>query len=88
MVRNRSAYTSLPGNADSSMELAIPDINFIQPPCYFVRGLFNDAVSSLNYKTSNDRMMNELKSIWKEAVVAQFKVLSQHLLEGAEETHE
>jgi hypothetical protein len=34
--------------------------------------LFNDAVSSLNYITSNDWMIvnNELEMMWKEAVVA------------------
>jgi hypothetical protein len=32
--------------------------------------------------------MKNLKETWKEAVVAYFKVLSWHSLEGAEEIHE
>jgi hypothetical protein len=31
--------------------------------------------------------INELKRIWKEAAVAQFRVLSQHLSGGTEEIH-
>jgi hypothetical protein len=33
-------------------------------------------------------MINELENIWKEAVVAQFKVLSRNLLGMTEEKHE
>jgi hypothetical protein len=33
-------------------------------------------------------MKNELGRIWKEAVVTQFKVLSQHLPSRTEENHE
>jgi hypothetical protein len=33
-------------------------------------------------------MNNELEKIWKEAVTAYFKVLSQHLPEDTEENHE
>jgi hypothetical protein len=33
-------------------------------------------------------MNNELQRIWKEAVVAQFKVLPRHLPAGTEENHE
>jgi hypothetical protein len=33
-------------------------------------------------------MNDELKRIWKEAVLAQFKVLSRNLLGGTEENHE
>jgi hypothetical protein len=36
----------------------------------FVCGLFNDAVSSSDYVASNDRMINELEWIWKDAIVA------------------
>jgi hypothetical protein len=31
---------------------------------------------------------NELKRMWKEVVMAKFKVLSQHLPVGTEENHE
>jgi hypothetical protein len=41
----------------------------------FICGLFNDAVSSSDYKTSNDRMINEKKRTRKEAVAASFEVL-------------
>jgi hypothetical protein len=56
----------------------------------FIYNLFNDAFSSTDYILSNERMTvnNELERMWKEAVVAQFKVLSQHLLGGGtEENH-
>jgi hypothetical protein len=33
-------------------------------------------------------MNSELERMWKEAAVALFKVLSQHLLGGTEENHE
>jgi hypothetical protein len=33
-------------------------------------------------------MNNELERIWKEAVVASYKVLSQHLPGGTEKIHE
>jgi hypothetical protein len=42
-----------------------------------VCGLINDSVSSSNYIASNDRMINEMKRIWKEAVVTYFKILFQ-----------
>jgi hypothetical protein len=35
-------------------------------------GLFNDTVSSSYYTASDDRMINELKRIWKKAVVTYF----------------
>jgi hypothetical protein len=36
----------------------------------------------------NHRIINQLEIMLKEAVVAWFKVLSRHLLGGAEEKHE
>jgi hypothetical protein len=33
-------------------------------------------------------MNNKLKRMWKEAIVAQFKALTQHLLVDTEESHE
>jgi hypothetical protein len=35
----------------------------------FIHVLFNDAVSSSDYTASNDRMINKLEMIWKEAVM-------------------
>jgi hypothetical protein len=48
---------------------------------YFICGLFNDAVSSLDCIALNDTVINELERMWKEAVMAQFKVLTWKLLE-------
>jgi hypothetical protein len=36
----------------------------------FIYGLFNDAVNTSDNTTSNDRMINELERMRKEAVVA------------------
>jgi hypothetical protein len=36
----------------------------------FVSCLFNEAASSSDYIVLNDRMINELENMWKEAVVA------------------
>jgi hypothetical protein len=44
-----------------------------------VYGLFNDDVSTSDHIASDDRMINELEIIWKEAVMAEIKELSQHL---------
>jgi hypothetical protein len=35
----------------------------------FICGLFNDAVSNSDYIVSDDRVVNELDRIWKEAVM-------------------
>jgi hypothetical protein len=35
----------------------------------FICFLFNDAVNSSDYIVSDDRMINELERMWKEAVV-------------------
>jgi hypothetical protein len=52
---------------------------------YFICGLFNNAVSSSDYTSSGDKMINnELERTWKEMVVAKFKVLP--LSGGNEET--
>jgi hypothetical protein len=57
---------------------------------YFIYSLFNDTFSKSDYIASNERMIvnNELERKWKEAVVAQFKVLSRHLPGGTKENHE
>jgi hypothetical protein len=36
----------------------------------FIRGILNDVVSISGYITSNGKMINELKRIWKEEAVA------------------
>jgi hypothetical protein len=56
----------------------------------FIYSLFNDAFIISDYIASNERMIvnNELESMWKEAVMAQFKVLSRHLPGGTDEIHE
>jgi hypothetical protein len=56
----------------------------------FIYSLFNDAFSISDYIASNKRMIvnNELERMWKETVVAQFKVLSRHLPGGTEGNHE
>jgi hypothetical protein len=49
--------------------------------------LFNDTFSvTQDYTASNERMIGE--RMWKEADVAQFKVISWHLPAGTEENHE
>jgi hypothetical protein len=52
--------------------------------------LFNDAVSSSDCITSNDKMIvnNELGRIRKEAAVAYFGVLSLQLTVATEQNHE
>jgi hypothetical protein len=50
-------------------------------PCsseYFVSYLFHLFIYNFNYTAWNDSMLvnNELARMWKEAVVAQFKVLA------------
>jgi hypothetical protein len=52
--------------------------------------LFNNDVSNLNCIALNDWITanNESKRMWKEAVMASFKVLSWHLPGGAEKKHE
>lgn len=55
----------------------------------FTCSLFSDAVSGIYYTASNDGIMNyELIKIWREVVVAYFKVLTSHSPRGAEETNE
>jgi hypothetical protein len=51
---------------------------------------FNYAVSTVLYIVLNGRttMNNELERMWKEAVMAQFEVLSQYLPADTEETIE
>jgi hypothetical protein len=45
--------------------------------------LFNDAFS-VTRTVSNERVMNdELERMWKEVIVAKFKVLSRHFFNGA-----
>jgi hypothetical protein len=51
--------------------------NFI--PFYLIYGLFNDAICSLDFITSNGKMTNKLEQIWKETVIAKFETLSQFL---------
>jgi hypothetical protein len=46
------------------------------------------AFSIVDHITSNGRMIDELESICKEAVVIYFSALSQHPLTGTEEIHE
>jgi hypothetical protein len=52
--------------------------------------LFSCVFSVSGYVVSNKRMIvnNELERMWKEAVMASFKVLSKHLPGGPEEKHE
>jgi hypothetical protein len=52
--------------------------------------LRHDAVSSSDSMASNNRMTNEQRTLtmWKEAIVAQSTVLSQHLPGGIEENRE
>jgi hypothetical protein len=38
--------------------------------CLFICDLFNNCVSSSDYIASNNRTINELEGMWKEAVVA------------------
>jgi hypothetical protein len=40
----------------------------------FIYGLFNDAVWNSHYTVLNGRVIHELERIWKDAVVAYFKV--------------
>jgi hypothetical protein len=49
----------------------------LRKSCIYV--LFNDAVGSKNYITLNDKMSNESEKIWREGVVALFKILSRNL---------
>jgi hypothetical protein len=51
-------------------------------------GLFDDAAISSDNTASDGGLINELERTWKEAVVAEFQVLSEHLAEKAEENHE
>jgi hypothetical protein len=53
-------------------------------------GLRNDAVSESDYITGNDCMImnSEVEMMCKEAVVAQFKILSSHFPGGSEENQE
>jgi hypothetical protein len=45
--------------------------------------LFNNVVSSSDYIASDNRVINNvLERMWKEAVVSEFKGLSQHLTGG------
>jgi hypothetical protein len=53
---------------------------------YVVYGLFNDAVSSTDYKLPDDRMINE-SWIGKD-MEGRGRDLSRHLLGGGEENHE
>jgi hypothetical protein len=46
----------------------------------FIRGLFDDAANSSNYITSNNEYRTG--SMWQEAVMASFKVISRNLMEG------
>jgi hypothetical protein len=57
---------------------------------HFMHRLFNDAVSSSDCITSNDKMIvsNELGRIRKEAAVAYFGVLSLQLTVATEQNHE
>jgi hypothetical protein len=47
----------------------------------FIYGLFNDAVSNLDYLLPKVRktMNNEQERMWKEAFVAKFETLPRHL---------
>jgi hypothetical protein len=46
---------------------------------FLILGPFNDAVSSSEYVALNGRLkIDELERMWKEGIVAYFKVLSCH----------
>jgi hypothetical protein len=49
---------------------------------------FYDSVSKLGYIVLNDGMIEELKMIWKEAVVASSRYYPSICLEGLRETTE
>jgi hypothetical protein len=63
-------------------------MNFTLISC--ICGLFNDGVGNSDHVASNNLtvMTDLLEEIWKAAFLSQFKVLSQHLHEGDEETHD
>jgi hypothetical protein len=42
----------------------------------FIVGLFNDAFTSSDYITSNDRVNNELESMWCKGVMVYFEVIA------------
>jgi hypothetical protein len=50
----------------------------------FLYDLFNDALSSLEYRKAGN---NELENMWKEAVGARFAVLSQYLPLGTKKNN-
>jgi hypothetical protein len=53
----------------------------------FVCSSFNDAVSSLYYRTLNDIMMvDKLERMWTDVVIAYLKMLHQHLPGGLRKT--
>lgn len=62
---------------------------FISILCFVLCGLFNDAsvADTVLCEIIELLINNELKGIWKEAVIPKFKVQSRVLPEDAEENH-
>jgi hypothetical protein len=56
----------------------------------FLCSLFNNTISISGYIVLDESMpvSDELERMWKEAVMAYFKVLSRHFPGGTEENHE
>jgi hypothetical protein len=55
---------------------------------YLIYDLFNDAICSLDFITSNGKMTNKLEQIWKKTVIAKFETLSQFLNGGTKANYE
>jgi hypothetical protein len=54
----------------------------------FIYCLFHDAIIISDCIALSGQIINELESMWREAVMIEFEVLSQHLLGETEKNHE